>query len=213
MGDKSSKEAKPTTKTPGYVSRDHTEPLKEYQSDFNIALIGNRGVGKRSLVHRFVDDTYTNQYPEGEEKVRNDSKGEEKISIKEINIKGEKIRLHVCANQSRPSQMINAHTPYRGYHGILLLFDITRRESFHYSMWNWLQEIQRYGREDAQTILVGTKCDLTANRVIGYDTAKEVADGLEMSFIETSAKNSTNVTEAFELLVSKIMAKYRKKPK
>ncbi|CAF1120723.1 unnamed protein product [Rotaria sordida] len=55
-------------------------------------------------------------------------------------------------------------------------------------------------------LLVGNKCDLTYDRVVGHATAKKLADSLNIPYIETSAKNPTNVEQAFETLATGIMS-------
>merc|ERR1712184_173420 len=53
-------------------------------------------------------------------------------------------------------------------------------------------------------LLVGNKCDLTTKKVVDFNTAKEFADGLGIPFLETSAKNSTNVEDAFTTMATEI---------
>jgi GTPase SAR1 family protein len=52
--------------------------------------------------------------------------------------------------------------------------------------------------------LVGNKCDLTSKKVVDYTTAKEFADSLGIPFLETSAKNATNVEQAFMTMAAEI---------
>ena len=72
----------------------------------------------------------------------------------------------------------------------------------------WLQEIDRYACENVNKLLVGNKCDI-AKRVVDYNTAKEFASSLPVPipFIETSAKNSTNVERAFMTMASEIKSR------
>jgi len=53
-------------------------------------------------------------------------------------------------------------------------------------------------------LLVGNKSDLTSKKVVSYDEAKELADSLNIQFMETSAQNSHNVAETFQCLARKI---------
>ncbi len=57
-------------------------------------------------------------------------------------------------------------------------------------------------------LLVGNKCDLTTKKVVDYNAAKEFADSLGIPFLETSAKNSTNVESAFLTMASEIKKRY-----
>jgi len=71
----------------------------------------------------------------------------------------------------------------------------------------WLQEIDRYACENVHKLLVGNKSDLVNERKVPFETAKEFADQLNLIFLETSAKNSTNVEEAFMKMAQAIKDK------
>merc|ERR1711973_634974 len=65
-------------------------------------------------------------------------------------------------------------------------------------------EIDRYACENVNKLLVGNKCDLTNKKVVDYTSAKEYADQLGIPFLETSAKNVTNVEQAFMTMAAEI---------
>ena len=96
---------------------------------------------------------------------------------------------------------------YRGAHGIIIVYDVTDQDSFN-NVKTWLHEIDRYANENVVKLLVGNKADLTAKKVVSYETAKEFADSLGIEFVETSAKNSTNVETAFMTMAREIMQKW-----
>lgn len=100
---------------------------------------------------------------------------------------------------------------YRGAHGIIVVYDVTDQESFE-NVRNWLQEIERYANENVNKLLVGNKCDLTSKKVVDYTTAKELADQLGIPFLETSAKNSTNVEQAFMTMAAEIKNRMQSVP-
>merc|ERR1712070_1121551 len=76
-------------------------------------------------------------------------------------------------------------------------------ESFN-NVKQWLHEIDRYACENVNKLLVGNKSDLTSKRVVSFDAAKEFADNLGIEFLETSAKNATNVEQAFMTMAAQI---------
>jgi len=97
------------------------------------------------------------------------------------------------------------------------------KESFN-NVKQWLQEIDRYASENVNKLLVGNKCDLTAKKAVDYSKAKvnsienneqsfdffvlqEYADSLNVPFLETSAKNSTNVEQAFMTMATEIKSR------
>lgn len=72
------------------------------------------------------------------------------------------------------------------------VYDITDRDSFE-NVKLWLTEIDRYACENVNKLLVGNKSDLESKRQVDFDEAKAFADERGIPFLETSAKNATNV--------------------
>ncbi|CAI5961824.1 unnamed protein product [Closterium sp. NIES-65] len=100
---------------------------------------------------------------------------------------------------------------YRGAHGIIVVYDVTDQESFN-NVKQWLNEIDRYASENVNKLLVGNKCDLTNKRVVDYQTAKAFADEIGIPFLETSAKNATNVEQAFMTMAAEIKNRMASQP-
>merc|ERR1712083_782831 len=100
---------------------------------------------------------------------------------------------------------------YRGAHGIIIVYDITDVESFN-NVRQWLFEIDRLASEHVNKLLVGNKSDLVNKRVVTTETAKEFAEGLDIPFLETSAKNATNVEESFLTMAAQIKARTLERP-
>jgi Ras-related protein Rab-1A len=76
------------------------------------------------------------------------------------------------------------------------------KESFN-NINKWIEEINQYGNNK---FLIGNKSDLTNQRKVEYEMAKKLSDSLGISYIETSSKDSTNVEEAFRLIVNESMS-------
>ncbi|RYY68752.1 hypothetical protein EON63_24455 [archaeon] len=87
-------------------------------------------------------------------------------------------------------------------------YDTTDLESFN-NVKQWLHEIDRYASDNVNKLLVGNKSDLTTKRAVSFEQAKEFADSLGIDFVETSAKNSSNVEKAFMMMASQIKARYK----
>ena len=100
---------------------------------------------------------------------------------------------------------------YRGAHGIIVVFDVTDQESFN-NVKQWLNEIDRYANESVNKLLVGNKCDLEDKRVVEESTARAFAEEIGIPYIETSAKNATNVEEAFMTMAAEIKNRMAKEP-
>lgn len=84
-----------------------------------------------------------------------------------------------------------------------MVYDVTDQDTFA-NVKQWLQEIDRYATEGVNKLLVGNKSDLTSKKVVEYNVAKEFADQLNIPFLETSAKSSTNVEQAFLTMAKQI---------
>ena len=161
---------------------------------FKLLLIGDSGVGKSCLLLRFADDTYTESYI---------STIGVDFKIRTIELDGKTIKLQIwdTAGQERFRTITSSY--YRGAHGIIVVYDVTDQESYA-NVKQWLQEIDRYASENVNKLLVGNKSDLTTKKVVDNTTAKEFADSLGVPFLETSAKNATNVEQAFMTMAAEI---------
>jgi Ras-related protein Rab-1A len=172
----------------------------EYDFIFKVLLLGNSDVGKSSLLLRFVDSVWNDAFVP--------TIGVDfKVKTLEINNKKVKMQIWDTAGEERFRTVVSTY--FRGAHGILLLYDVTNRDSFK-NLENWLIEIEKNSSEKVLKILLGNKCDLNDDREIQPDEGRAFADRNGMEFMETSAKMNTNVNEAFETL-GKLMIEFNSK--
>lgn len=92
---------------------------------------------------------------------------------------------------------------YRGWDGVLLVYDITDQDSFNHIQY-WLDDLLS-NTNIPEITLIGNKCDLSNLRTVSEKCAKEYAQSHELSFFETSALDCTNISEVFEDLMERII--------
>ncbi|KAJ7558242.1 hypothetical protein O6H91_04G030200 [Diphasiastrum complanatum] len=174
----------------------------EYDYLFKLLLIGDSGVGKSCLLLRFADDSYLESYI---------STIGVDFKIRTVELDGKSIKLQIwdTAGQERFRTITSSY--YRGAHGIIVVYDVTDQESFN-NVKQWLNEIDRYASDNVNKLLVGNKNDLTAKKVVDYETAKAFADEIGIPFLETSAKNATNVEQAFMTMAAEIKNRMANQP-
>lgn len=165
-----------------------------YDYLIKLLLIGDSGVGKSCLLLRFSDDSFT---PSFITTIGIDFK------IRTIELEGKRIKLQIwdTAGQERFRTITTAY--YRGAMGILLVYDVTDEKSFN-NIRNWIRNIEQHATESVNKILIGNKCDMVEKKVVDSARGKALADEYGIKFLETSAKNSINVEEAFITLAKDI---------
>ena len=150
--------------------------------------------GKSCLLLRFADDAFTESYI---------STIGVDFRFRTVKVDGKTVKLQIwdTAGQERFRTITSAY--YRGADGIIMVYDVTSSESFDHVS-DWLTEVNRYANEGTCKLLVGNKCDME-DKVVTTEAAKEYADGLGIPFLETSAKNATNVEEAFLTMAGELI--------
>ena len=92
---------------------------------------------------------------------------------------------------------------YRGSVAALLVYDISRRDTFIHCR-RWLQEVRSNSQPLITIILIGNKCDLEKREVL-YEEGEDFAKEHGLIFMETSAKTAENVEAAFLETARKIV--------
>ena len=102
-----------------------------------------------------------------------------------------------------------ARSYYRSAAGAMIVFDVTKRSTF-IKVQDWLNEARANGHQNINFLLVGNKCDMSADREITVTEAKDLAFSEGFNYIETSARTSTNVEQAFLELSMRVLEKIKK---
>ena len=122
-----------------------------------------------------------------------------------VNDKKVKLQLWDTAGHERFRTITTSY--YRGAHGIATVFDLTDRETFEH-VEKWMEEINKYAKENVMRFLIGNKSDLVEKRQVNYEEVRALANRLNIYYVETSAKNNINISDFFQIATKDYLNKY-----
>jgi len=169
-------------------------PLQSYSYLFKYIIIGDTGVGKSCLLLQFTDKRF--------QPVHDLTIGVE-FGARMITIDNKQIKLQIWDTAGQESFRSITRSYYRGAAGALLVYDITRRETFNH-LTRWLEEARQNAHQNMVIMLIGNKSDLEHRRQVTKEEGEKFARDHGLIFLETSAKTAANVEEAFIHTAQKI---------
>ncbi|XP_008428934.1 RAB11a, member RAS oncogene family, like [Poecilia reticulata] len=171
-----------------------THKEDEYDYLFKVVLIGDSGVGKSNLLSRFTRNEFN---------LESKSTIGVEFATRSIQVEGKTIKAQIwdTAGQERYRAITSAY--YRGAVGALLVYDIAKHLTYENAE-RWLKELQDHADSNIVIMLVGNKSDLRHLRAVPTDEAKGFAEKNGLSFLETSALDSSNVELAFQTILTAI---------
>lgn len=151
------------------------------------SLLIQTGVGKSCLLLQFSDKRF--------QPVHDLTIGVE-FGARMVQVQGKQIKLQIWDTAGSESFQSITRSYYRGAAGALLVYDVTRRETFEH-LTKWLEEARQNANSNMVVMLIGNKVDLEARRVVSTEEGHKFAQEHGLIFLETSAKTAHNVEEAF----------------
>ena len=173
-----------------------------FQFIFKLILIGNSGTGKTSIINRFINEKFEDSY---------------KCTIgvdfllKKIKINDQNIKLQIwdTAGMEKYKQITTSY--YRGAHGAIVVFDLTNKESFN-DVHKWVNDFSNITNQNSNmrsVVIVGNKNDLIDKREVSQDDIDKYISINNFNYVETSAKEGSNIEEMFFGITKELMGKYK----
>ncbi|XP_071611575.1 ras-related protein Rab-43 isoform X2 [Heliangelus exortis] len=192
------------------------DPEESYDFLFKLVLIGDASVGKTCLVQRFKTGAFAE---------RQGSTIGVDFTMKSLEIQGKRVKIWDTAGQERFRTITQSY--YRSANGAVLAYDISKRGSF-LSIPHWIEDVRKYAGSNIVQLLIevqvargfaeylvqppapGNKSDLSDLREVQLEEAQSLAERYDniICAIETSAKDSSNVEEAFVKMATELMMRH-----
>ena len=179
------------------------EKLTDYQQPhkylFRICLLGDAGVGKTSLLSRFVDNSFKENY--------NNTIG---VDFRLVTLKSENIisKIHIWDTAGQERFRSLALNYLNNSHGFIFMYDITDLDSFN-NVVNWINLALDKNIKTVANFLVGNKCDNEEERKVSKEEAENLAREKNLIFLETSAKMDNNVQKLFYYFLFKLIEYFK----
>ncbi|KAH0790972.1 ras-related protein Rab-10 [Histomonas meleagridis] len=173
------------------------EENQDYQESYKIILLGDSNVGKTSIINRYCKDLFEEEC-------------QPTVGIgfqpKIIEVDGVRIKLAIWDTAGQEKYRTLTKQFYRNVDGVIVVYDITDIKTLENIKEYWIPQLELHSNSAYQTMIVGNKIDLRdkadPSKIIPREKGEELAKSLSTMFIETSAKNSDQIQNAFtELLI------------
>ena len=162
-----------------------------------ISMLGDTGVGKTSIINRFLDLGFSLQIAS--------NIGVEK-HYKEMKMKdGKKMKVILWDTAGQERFHAIATNTIKTCQGIVLSFDLTKKITFE-KIPDWIKEIKDINNQ-IPIILFGNKCDMIDNREVEEEDGQALAKEYNLKYFETSAKENININEGLAVIIHESYAK------
>ena len=171
---------------------------KNHNYLFRFCLLGNAGVGKTSLITRFCDDAFKENY--------NNTIG---VDFRVVSLKYKDIitKIHIWDTAGQERFRSLSLNYINNSHGFAFIYDITEQQSFD-DINSWVSLALEKNKKSIFNILIGNKCDNEKQRQVSKEQGEKLAKQNNFYFMETSAKNDENVKKLFNYFTYKLIKYY-----
>jgi len=182
------------------MTEENVSGINVENQKYKMIFVGDQGTGKTCILNRFA----TNQFDEQYQTTIGLDFQSKNVSIHDQDVR---LLLYDTAGQEKFRSLIPMYI--RESNIILLVYDITRKESFD-NIPKWFTDVLNIKSNEAIYVLVGNKIDLKDQRKVSYNEGKKLADEKNIIFEEVSAKTGENFEELFrDKIYESIYKKYK----
>ena len=166
---------------------------QEKPLQFKFLILGEAAIGKSSIIERYYNNLFSGNY----------------LATIGVDVRKKRLEVNnhdidIAINDTAGQERFRSITRmfYKGADGILVGFDLTNKESFKQVNY-WIEQIEANKSKDypISIVLFGNKCDATEQIVVKEDEIESLKQKYNLEYFPTSAKEGTNVKEAFEYLL------------
>lgn len=170
-------------------------PDSEPEISIKLLVLGDLSVGKSSFIYRFIED-----------KFNTDSIPTTGLDLKtaDLLINNKKVRVQLWDSVGQEKYKSITQNLILRVQGIIILFDITNKDSFN-NLNEWIKTVREQAGNNLAILLVGNKCDLEENRLVLKEEANIFAKNEKIKYIETSCKTGENIIKAIDYICEKII--------
>ncbi|XP_037462428.1 ras-related protein Rab-2-A-like [Triticum dicoccoides] len=161
-----------------------------YTHLFKYIVIGDAGVGKSCLLLQFTDKRFQPLHD------RTIDIEFDVFASKMVIVDRKPIKLQIWDTPGEKRFRSITRSYYDEVDGTLLVYDITRRETFNH-LASWLRDVRQFAKGNMTIMLVGNKCDLSHRHAVSYEEGRKFANEHGLIFVEAYAKAAQNVEEGF----------------
>ena len=170
----------------------------KYAEEYKVVIVGDTSVGKTSILYNYVEASHSNNLI---------STVGLDFRSKILDVTGIPVKLQIWDTAGQERFRTLSKQLFRGARGIVLVYDITNRNTF-FQLNYWIKSFDAFDIREEQVLIIGNKVDLADNREVNESVARKLAQDHSFNYIETSAKDGTNIQNAFQILATELNIKY-----
>lgn len=171
-----------------------TNSLKNVK-ELKIIILGDVSVGKTSIISRYVNNSFTEQY-----KCSINAEKHTKLIDVDLNTS---VKMIIWDTVGQEKFRALTRQYYSNSHGAIIVFDLTQKKTFD-NIFNWIEDLHTNVSDKIQILIMGNKSDLSKDREVPMDIIKKKI-GNKYLYFDASAKNGNNIVLAFDKIRTQIL--------